>query len=417
MAYLPRTVDSVLDELMLTMPAVALDGPKGVGKTDTASRRADEVWRLDDPEQAELLRADFGLKSLPSTGGILFDEWQRVPSIWDSVRRQVDDGATPGRFLLTGSATPSNAQGTHSGAGRIVSLRMRPMGLHERGLTEPTVSLKKLLYADDYDVGGSSDFLLEDYAAAIVSSGFPATLHRSVRFQRDYLDSYLTRVIDRDIPELGMEIRKPATLRRWLRAYAAATSTTASYARILDSTTGADGMQPAKSTTITYRDHLTQLWLLDPIPGWLPLHNAFTLARQSPKHQLADPALAANLLRLTRSALLSPAGSYMAGPLFESLVTLGVRSMAQAAEATVHHLRTKNGEREIDLIVEGYDGHILAIEVKLAPAVTDYDVRHLRWLRDQMPEQVNNLVVITTGRRAYRRSDGVAVVPLALLGL
>lgn len=106
----------------------------------------------------------------------------------------------------------------------------------------------------------------------------------------------------------------------------------------------------------------------------------------------------------------------MLGPLFESLVTLGVRVMAQGAEARVSHLRLTGGDREVDLIVQGPDGRILAIEVKLAPAITDFDVRHLLWLRDQLPNRVVDLVVVTTGSTAYRRTDGVAVVPLSLLG-
>ena len=106
----------------------------------------------------------------------------------------------------------------------------------------------------------------------------------------------------------------------------------------------------------------------------------------------------------------------MAGPLFESLVTLGVRVSAQAAEAKVSHLRTNGGEREVDLVVEGVDGRVIGIEVKLAATVTDADVRHLRWLRDKIPDRVVDLVVVTTGTTAYRRRDGIAVVPLALLG-
>lgn len=123
------------------------------------------------------------------------------------------------------------------------------------------------------------------------------------------------------------------------------------------------------------------------------------------------------LLGLTEASLLGPSGAHMAGPLFESLVTLGVRVLAHAAQARVSHLRTAAGEREIDLIVEGPDGQVLAIEVKLASAVSDSDVRHLTWLRDTMPERVVGTVVVTTGSTAFRRRDGVAVVPLALLGL
>ncbi|MDN5859843.1 MAG: DUF4143 domain-containing protein, partial [Pseudonocardia sp.] len=188
------------------------------------------------------------------------------------------------------------------------------------------------------------------------------------------------------------------------------------YSRILDATTAGDGAQPAKVTTITYRDHLAQLWLLDPVPGWSPSRSHLTRLQQAPKHQLADPALAARLLNLSARALATATGSQMAGPLFESLATLTVRVAAQAAEARVGHLRTRNGDHEIDLVVEGPDGQIVGIEVKLAAAVSDADVRHLRWLREQLPDQVVDLLVITTGTHAYRRRDGIAVVPLALLG-
>ncbi len=416
MEYLVRTLDRELDALLADAPAVAIDGPKGVGKTDTAARRAGQAWFLDDPAQRELLRADFALDAIAPQGTVLLDEWQQLPQVWDSVRRAVDRGAAPGRFLLTGSATPASASGTHSGAGRILSLRMRSMGLHERGVTHPAVSLAALLTGTAGELGSTTEFGLRDYVGAIVSSGFPGTLGMSPRMRRGFLDSYLSRVIDRDLPDQGYEVRRPETLRRWLAAYAAASSTTTAYSRLLDATTGGDGAQPAKTTTIAYRDHLSRLWLLDPVPAWIPESSPFTALRRAPKHQLADPALAARLLRLTESTLLAPEGSVMLGHLFESLVTLGIRIMAQAAEATVGHLRTKAGEHEVDLIVESVDGGVLGIEVKLAPGVQDPDVRHLLWLRDQIPDRVVDLAVITTGPAAYRRPDGVAVIPLALLG-
>lgn len=415
MAYLPRTLDRLLDDLLAVAPAIAIDGPKGVGKTEAARRRAAGAWFLDDPAQRELARADFSLAT-PGPGTFLLDEWQHVPHVWDAVRRQVDAGAPAGRFLLTGSATPSDRSGSHSGAGRILSLRMRPMGLHERGLVEPTVSLGGLLSGADQDIGGSSAFTLSHYAAAITDSGLPGVMATAPRLRRSLLDAYVLRVIDRDLPDQGYAVRRPETLRRWLAAYAAASSTTTAYSRILDATTGGDGQQPAKTTTIAYREHLTQLWLLDPVPGWTPTLNPIRRLQQAPKHQLADPALAARLLGLSSAALLGPPGAHMLGPLFESLVALGVRVLAQAEDATVSHLRLTGGDREVDLVVEGPEGQVLGVEVKLSPDVKDADVRHLTWLRDQLPSRVVDLVVITTGRQAYRRQDGVAVVPLALLG-
>lgn len=415
MDYQRRTIDTELDDLMSMAPAIAIDGPKGVGKTDTASRRASTEWMLDDPGQREIAAADFTFSAVPQ-GTLLIDEWQKLPQVWDAVRRRVDAGAEPGRFLLTGSATPTDAAGTHSGAGRILSLRMRPMALHERGAVTPTVSLAALLSGEQRAIEGESQFTVADYAESIAAGGFPGVMTAAPRVRRAMLGSYIDRIIDRELPDSGFRVRRPEVLRRWLAAYAAAVSTTTAYSKILDATTGGDGSQPAKTTTMAYREHLTRLWLLDPVPGWLPAHNGLRRLQEAPKHHLADPALAARLLGLSAGSLVGRTGSHMLGPLFESLVTLSVKVAAQAAEARVRHLRMYGGDREVDLIVEGVDGQVVGCEVKLAPSVSPADVRHLLWLRDQIPDRIADLVVVTTGTTAYRRPDGIAVVPLALLG-
>ncbi|MFZ0160868.1 MAG: DUF4143 domain-containing protein [Kineosporiaceae bacterium] len=416
MAYLRRTVDDELDELLSLTPAIALDGPKGVGKTATAQRRATVGWLLDDLAQRALVQADPTFATTPA-GTVLIDEWQRWPPVWDSVRRRVDEGAGPGRFLLTGSATPAAGVDTHSGAGRILSLRMRPMALYERGAaSRPTVSLRRLLAGEHTMLTGRTTTSVGDYLSAIEASGLPGVGSQHPRLRQGLLDAYLQRVIDRDLPDHGVAVRRPETLRRWLAAYAAASSTTTAYSKILDASTGGDGSQPAKTTTIAYRDHLTQLMLLDPVPGWAPSLSPRARLQQAPKHQLADPGLAARLLGLSATTLAAPRGAAMAGPLFESLATLTVRVAAQAAQARVGHLRTRNGDHEVDLVVEGPDAQVVAIEVKLAAAVDDTDVRHLVWLREHLGEALVEAVVITTGTHAYRRPDGIAVVPLALLG-
>lgn len=415
MSYLPRSLDRELDELLPHLSAVAIDGPKGVGKTATAARRADLTLPLDQASNVALLESDFSLSSFQGKK-LLLDEWQHHPQVWDMVRRAVDNGAPAGSFLLTGSATPYDMRGSHSGAGRVVSLRMRPMGLHERGVTDPTILLSDLLAGEADITAQRSEFGLADYMTAIVSSGFPGMAGLSARALRAQLEGYLVRVIDRDIPEIGAEVRHPVALRKWLVAYAAAESTTTAYSKLLDATTGGDGAHPSEKTTRSYREHLAKLWLLDPVPGWVPALNASKRLQQAPKHHLADPALTAHLLRLDVAALLSDRGSFMAGPLFESLVTLTVRVIAQSLEATVSHLRMNSGAKEIDLIVEGRDGQLVAIEVKLKAAPTDHDVRHLHWLKEQLPDRVASMVVITAGGAAYRRPDGVFVIPLAMLG-
>jgi predicted AAA+ superfamily ATPase len=298
---------------------------------------------------------------------------------------------------------------------------MRPMTLLERGIEDPAVSLGAVL-AGARPIEGVTDVALPDYAQEIVSSGFPAIRRLPGRARRAQLDGYLQRIVERDFVEQGVTVRRPATLFAWLTAYAAATSTTASYNAILDAATPALAEKPARSTTTVYRDTLDRLWLLDPVPAWLPTSNEFTRLGQSPKHHLADPALAARLLGLDVPALLSGqtrVGGGLGttvGALFESLVALQLRVFSQAAEASVHHLRTRNGDHEIDFIIQRADHRVIAAEVKLSPEVNDRDVAHLLWLRRALGDDVLDAMVINTGAHAYRRSDGVAVVPLALLG-
>ena len=425
-SYRRRSIDDELDELVGALPALALEGPKGVGKTATAQRRAATTVRLDEPAQRQIAEADPG-RVLAGDGPVLLDEWQRVPALWDAVRRAVDDGVPRGPFLLTGSAAPADSRQDpqrHSGAGRIDVLRMRPMTLSERLGLDTTVSLRALLNGDQAEVGGSSEIGLSEYTEEIISSGFPGIRALSGRARRVRLDGYISRIIDRDFAdELGQQVRRPDTLRRWMRAYAAATSTVTSLEKIRDAATHNEAT-PAKTTVLAYRDALARLFILDPVDGWAPTNSHLKRLTQSAKHHIADPALAAALLGITEDKLLKGEGGLVAiprdgtflGALFESLVTLSVQVFAQAAEAQVRHLRTRSGDREVDLIVQGRAGEIVGIEVKLSATVDDDDVAHLRWLGDELKGDLRAALVITTGPHAYRRPDGICVVPLALLG-
>jgi len=420
--YVRRIVDDELDELLQSLSAVSIDGAKGVGKTTTALQRGRTSFELDRPEILELVRAD-SKRLTTATTPIVVDEWQREPSVWDVVRRAVDADPSPNRFILTGSASPASVT-THSGAGRIVPIRMRPLTLPERGVAVPTVSLAQLCSGERTPVVGSTEIGLEAYVDEIVASGFPAIRNAAGRARRALLDGYLDLVIERDVEEAGYRTRNPAALRRWLTAYAAATSTTASLETIRDAATSGRGEKPAKSTTIPYREVLERIWMLDSLPAWLPAMSQLRRLNESPKHHLADPALAARLVGASSESLLAggsvspiiPRDGTFLGALFESLVALNIRVFAQSCEARVFHLRTKGGEREVDFIVEIPDGRIVALEVKLAQGVDSHDVRHLNWLAQELGDRLLDAVVITAGPHAYRRADGIAVVPAALLG-
>lgn len=286
------------------LAAVSIEGAKAVGKTATALRRARTVYRLDDDDQRSLIDADRE-RLLEGERPVLIDEWQRLPASWDIVRRAVDDPATPpGSFLLTGSAAPAPDASTHSGAGRIVSIRMRPLTLAERGVETPGVSLAALLQGGRPAIGGETSVRLEEYVNEILASGLPGLRGIAGRALRAQLDGYIDRVVEREFPQLGITVRNPSALRRWLAAYAAASSTTASYETIRDAATGGQGEKPSKVTVGPYRDALERLWVIDPVPAWAPTRSHLRRLSAPPKHQLVDPALAARLLGVGAGALL-----------------------------------------------------------------------------------------------------------------
>ncbi len=423
--YWPRIVDDELDELA-ELPAICLEGPRAVGKTTTALRRASSRFDLDDASVREAVAAD-PRRVIEAPPPVAVDEWQRLPAIWDLVRRAVDANPEPERFLLAGSAPPATLP-THSGAGRIVGVRMRPLALCERRDTElwakTTVSLGALLSGQRPEIAGRTEARLADYVEEVLKSGFPATRRLSPPARRASLGGYVNRIVERDIAESGRDIRNPSALRRWLAAYAAATGTTASFEKIRDAATSGQGDKPSRKAATPYLDTLERLYIVDPLVAWAPTRNQLARLTTGPKHFMADPALAAQLLRVDADMLLDgrsngpsvPRHGTLLGALFESLVALNLRVYAQLAEASVGHLRQWGGKREIDFIVTGHDGRVVAVEAKLSQVVQDHDVRHLHWLRHEISSELADAVVVTTGSEAYRRRDGIAVVPAALLG-
>ncbi|CAN5415060.1 DUF4143 domain-containing protein [soil metagenome] len=421
--YITRIVEGELDLLTAGLPAVTVEGAKAVGKTETCRRRAATTFELDDPAVRAVVEAD-PARALRAQAPILLDEWQHLPSMWDRVRRAVDDGASAGAYLLTGSASPDRGGGRHSGAGRIVSIRMRPLSLAERGFGPPTVSLAAMLAGGTAAISGETAVDLEGYVEEILAGGFPGVRTTEGRTRRALLDGYLDAIVERDFPQAGHDLRNPAALRRWLTAYAAATGTQARYETIRDAASSAQAGPPARTTVQPYIDVLERLWILDRVDAWAPTRSRLPRLTHPPTHHLADPALAARLLGVGAGQLLSgeagavsfPRDGTLLGALFASLVTQSVRVYAQSAEARVAHLRTKGGAREIDLLAVRDDDRVVAIEVKLTQTVEDHDVRHLRWLAAELGDGLLDAMVVTTGRVAYRRADGIAVVPAALLG-
>ncbi|MGV8883936.1 MAG: ATP-binding protein [Rhodoglobus sp.] len=425
--YTKRIIDDAIDELFPSFAAISIEGARAIGKTSTGRQRAATILDLDLPEVRELVQADpqfIATQAAP----VLIDEWQHVPEVWDRVRRLVDGDPAGGQFILAGSAAPVGAN-IHSGAGRIIRFRMRPLSVAERGIAPATVSLRELFAVADSTtlavIQGESPVELREYVREILSSGFPQARAMSDRARGVWLADYIERVITHDFAEQGYRVRRPELLRGWLRGYAAATASSTSFTKLgasLDPGEPAGSVGPTRATSLAYRDVLNSLYLLDQVDAWEPGQQLSSKPAKAPKHFLADPALAARLLNLNEAKLLSataPATNNrdrtLLGDFFEGLVALSLHTYAQANDAQISHFRDRDGRHEIDFIIHRGHAEAIGVEVKLKASITDHDVRHLLWLKESLPDQITDLVIITTGSRAYRRQDGVAVVPLALL--
>lgn len=408
MNYLRRHLDGRLSHLLEIHPACLVEGVRGAGKTSTAQRLAAATLRLDHPPTAEQMSGDpeAVCASLPSP--VLIDEWQRVPQVWDAVRRMIDDDRSPGRFILSGSSRAAVTADVHTGAGRILPLRLRPMTLSERRDEVPAVPLADLAEQGIDAVRGSQSPLSPSgQVAATVESGLPGYLGMGQLDHHEALRAYLDLAVARDLAEITSTVRNTSKLRNYLRAYGAVVGTTADHAAIHH----AGGV--AKATGEAYHDLLSRLGLIEELPAWS--HNRLKRLTRRPKRHLVDPALAAadhhetaEVLREHRARL---------GELFESVVVCQIRAAADALGLSWRfgHLRSAGGDHEIDLVADLPGGGVLAFEAKLSESVGRADVRQLAALRDRLGDSFRAGLVVYPGTTAFRIGNRIAAVPLATL--
>lgn len=414
MHYRPRIADRLVETALTALGAVVLEGPKACGKTETARQLAASEVLLDlDPQAIEAAAIDPRLV-LDGATPRLIDEWQRQPRVWDAVRREVDSRGAAGQFILTGSATPSDDVSRHSGAGRFAVVTMRPMTLYEQEISSGQISLADLLDGNE-PPSGTTTFALAGYAERIVVGGWPALLSSSLRESQQFIRGYLAMIIERDVDLVSGARRDPHRVRRFLQAYAQLTAHPAPLSTIVSRAADAGSQAPSRWAAAPYLDALRRLMVIDEVEAWNPELRSRTRLMSAPKRHLVDPSLAAALLRATPERLLADLKTL--GFLFESLTTRDLRVYAEANGASVFHYRERGGELEIDLVVERDDGAWIAVEVKLGGGQIDRAAASLtRLAGTRVKRPPAALVVIAATEYAYRRPDGVLVVPLALLG-
>jgi uncharacterized protein len=412
--YLPRVADVELADRMSALGAVLIEGPKACGKTATASQIASTMVRLDEDSNARAAVTLNPAALFNQPTPIVFDEWQLEPEIWNRVRRQVDDRGQRGLFILTGSATPRDDANRHSGAGRIGTIRMRPMSLFESGHSTGEVSLAAL-FDGKQATGRDNGLSVPDLLERVVIGGWPGLIDATERDARAWLGDYLRQVVEVDIPSVGPR-RNPRNLRRLLESLGRSVGQPVKLTELAKDI-GGDRGPIAMETVYSYLDALERLMLTDISEAWRPHMRSSTRLRTAPVRYFVDPSVGPAALGVGSTDLLADLNA--AGFHFEALAIRDLRVYAQPLGGVVDSWRDSNG-REIDAVVTLPGGRWGAFEVKLNPDAADAAAAALLRIADSIDTSRHGrpdmLGVITSTGYAGRRPDGVHVIPITTLG-
>lgn len=428
MTYLPRIADQELASRLNYMGAVLIEGPKWCGKTTTAERQAKSVLKLQDPDMREAYMVT--AKTRPSNllrgeSPRLIDEWQDAPLLWDSVRTIVDErGGEPGQFILTGSNSVDESQIMHSGTGRISRMKMYPMSLFESQESTGEISLRDLFDNPTVDIDGiMSEMDVNDLIRVACRGGWPASLRmanpvEAYRIARDYVDG----VVESDIINVDGVKRDPVLTRAIIRTYARNISTLAKRINLLkDVNAITEGC--SDKTFDDYVKALTRLFVIQDISAWSPAVRSATVIRRSPKRELIDPSIAAAALGLSPQSLEMDLKTF--GFIFECMAIRDIKAYTQSLHGEISYYHDRY-DLEADAVLHIDDGRYAIMEFKLGSAEIELGARHLLEIRDlvikhnEKEKQIklrepDLMIVVTGGKIAYTRPDGVKVIPLACL--
>lgn len=417
--YLKRIADRVLQERLAASGAVLIEGPKWCGKTRTALENSKSHLFMQDPDKAiSYLKAADTKPSLLLKGDTprLLDEWQTAPVLWDAVRFMVDQRGKSGQFILTGSAVPKDNVVQHTGTGRISRLLMRPMSLYESMESNGSVSLKAL-FDGETEIDNFSTLTIEQIAFAIVRGGWPASIGESEKIALRHAIDYVEAIINADVSRVDGIEKNPVRVRALLRSLSRNISTLATIRTIHDDIAMGDADESISEKTISqYLGALDRIFVTENLPAWNPALRSKTAIRTSPKRQFVDPSIAAAVMRLTPSRLLEDFNYF--GFLFESLCDRDLRIYAEAIDGQVFHYRDGSG-LEADAVIALNDGRWAAVEVKLGSKEIEDAAVHLLELKNKVNtekmREPSFLMILTGTEIAYRREDGIYVVPLGCL--
>ena len=417
--YLPRLVDNEIRDHLSAMGAVCIEGPKWCGKTWTALNHANSTFDLSDPTrnfQNKTLAETEVESALRGDSPHHIDEWQEVPRIWDALRTEVDKGHQKGRFILTGSSTPERKGVMHSGTGRIGTIRMHTMSLLESSDSSGVASISSL-FRQDMKTVTVKDVDLRQLIDLTVRGGWPEALTMSVDGAMLLLRSYLNSIRDEDFTKIDGVSRDGDKIRRCINSLSRNESTVVSNKTIIRDIKEYDDDVIDDDTLSDYLKILKRMFITEDQFAFNPgLRSSYRVGK-SPKRHLADPSLSIAAIEATPESLFDDLETY--GFMFESMCERDLRIYAQCLRGRVGHYRDGRGN-EIDAIIELANGHWGAFEIKLGMNQVDEAAEKLLKMNEKFQDSRRPpdflCVLVGLSSYAYRREDGVYVVPITALG-
>lgn len=418
--YRKRIADDILARKLEGKGAVLIEGPKWCGKTTTAEQIAASILYMDDPEKKEqnISMSELNPKRLlKGETPRLIDEWQLAPKLWDAIRFEVDHRRELGQFLLTGSAVPVDTKEiTHSGTGRFTWLTMRPMSLYESGDSTGDVSLKDLF--EENTVDGESDMTIDRLAFLACRGGWPQAIDMSDDIALDQARDYYDAVVRSDINRADNIQKNAEKVRRLMRSYARNQGSQVPNTVLARDVSANDEESMSQETVAAYLNALRKIFVVEDMPAWNPNLRSKTAIRSSDTRYYVDPSIAAAALGIGPNDLINDLNTFRF--IFETLCIRDLRVFADALDGQVYHYRDKDGQ-ECDAVIHLRNGQYGLIEIKLGgDKLIEEGAQSLKKMEskidtDKMKAPSFLMVLTGVGGYAYRRKDGVCVVPIGCL--
>ena len=417
MKYLPRVVDSEIDELMEIMGAVLIEGCKWCGKSTTGSCHAKSIIEFQNPDKKQEYDEIKNTKPslfLKGEKPRMFDEWQMYPVVWDSIRTDVDHSRLKGQYILTGSAKPSEGQIMHTGTGRISRVLMRPMSLFESGESTGEVSFNDIL--EGKDISGVSNLSLEDIASIIIRGGWPASIEVKSDAKYRFAQEYVKSLIHEEVKKVDNVERNPEKMRNVLRSLARNISTPVSNTTLENDVKNSFDDDISRPTLADYLNTLEKLFVIEDINVTNLNFRSKYAIRTRPKKYFVDPSIATAILEMKPNDLIKDLNTF--GFMFESLCIRDLKIYTQHYGGDITFYRDEK-DFEIDAILRTSSGKWGAIEIKLGAGYIDLAANNLLKFKNRVDikkcGEPSFLVVLTGANYSYKRDDGVYVVSIGTL--